>query len=376
MRVLHVTLSFSPGGRREAITTLCAGLAERGIENYLCCLDCLGSTTDVSESLFVDTIELRRRRLLDMAALRRLRHFCLQHGIDIIHTHDAASQTTCALAMPRQNVPLLMSFHRSRNFESARLRDRWRNAMVGLRTSAIVTASTERRQHYRSQNQVPKHKVLLVPFGINLDQFHPDATQRDALHSRLEVPSDNLLVGVIGHFGTEKGVDIAIEAFQNMCRAHPLIKAHLVVLGTGSPERAEFLAGLIDPDLAARIHLVGFQAHPQDWTCGFDVLLHGARIEAFGLVLIEAMACGVPVVAPAVGGISDIVLDRECGRLVAKPDAELLAAALAELLENADQRTRMAHGALRRARQEYDQQRYVQRFENLYLGLLANERPD
>lgn len=371
MKVLHVTLSFSRGGRRQAIVTLCAGLVERGVQNYLCCLDSLGADEAVCAPLFVGTIELHRQRLLDFPAICRLRRFCRQHGIDIIHTHDAASQTTCALAMPGRHTPLLMSFHRSRNFESARSRDRLRNAIVGLRTDAIVTTSEERRQHYRSENHVPARKVLLVPLGIDLERFHPNPAHKAALRSQLKIPTGTLLVGVIGHFGVEKGVDLAVDAFQTMCRMHPGIEADLIVLGTGSPERTEHLSGRIDPALAAHIHLVGFQAQPQRWTCSFDVLLHAARTEAFGLVLIEAMACAVPVVAPAVGGIPDIVRDGECGRLVASPEPELLAAGLADLLMDAGERTRMAQGALQRARDEYSQCRYVERFRNLYQGLLS-----
>lgn len=374
MKVLHTSLSFNAGGRREAIATLCAGLARHGVENYLCCLDSHGSDETLRESLFADCIELGRKRLCDLDALYRLRRFCRLNDIDILHAHDAASQATCALAMPACRVPLLMSFHRTRNFESARARDRLRNALAGLRTAAIVTTSQERHSHYRSHNHVAADKVLLIPLGTDLERFHPNPARKAALRSRLQLPEHGLLVGVIGHFGEEKGVDIAIDAFQILCRRCPRIHPELVVLGEGSRERTDYITAAIDPALAERIHLVGFQAQSQHWTCGFDVLLHAARAEAFGLVLIEAMACGVPVVAPAVGGIPDIVRDRVCGRLVAAPDAKLLAAALADLLVDADERRRLAQGALERASSEYSQHAYVRKFLDLYRSLLARRR--
>lgn len=375
MRVLHVTLSFSAGGRRQAIATLSAGLAQHGVRSYLCCLDEFGASADELDRWFAHSLQLQRRRLLDFAALCRLRQFCQQHHIDVLHAHDAASEFTCTLAMPWSRTPLVMSFHRSLDFESARVSDRVRNAIAGLRASAVVTASEQRRQHYLEQNHVAAHKVVCIPLGIDLQRFRPQPACKQAIRKQLNLSANTLLVGVVGHFGTEKGVDVALDAFQIMCRNYPEIDADLLVLGSGAPERIEHIQRLIDPALRKRVHMLGFQPQPEQWIAAFDVLLHAARTEAFGLVLVEAMACAVPVIAAAVGGIPDIVRDRECGRLLSKPDASLLATALSDLLMDADERARMAQGALQRAVTDFDQHIYVDKFESLYKDLLSKGRP-
>lgn len=376
MKVLHVTLSMYPGGRREAILTLSAGLARRGIECYLCCLDALElDPKGEPPAVFRDSLVLQRSGILDFGALNRLRKFSIRHGIDVLHAHDAASELTCALAMPEPRRPMLMSFHRTRSFESERPRDRFRNAVAGWRAGAIATASTERRKHYLSHNHVPERKVVRIPLGVDLERFRPPDGNRNDMRKELGIEPDCLLVGVMGHFGPEKGVDLAVQAFQAACRAQPDIKAEMLILGTGAPDRVAMIKSLIEPGFAERIHLAGFRPNPQQLLACFDVLLHGARGEAFGLVLIEAMASRVPVIAPAVGGIADIVEHEVSGLLVDRADSELLATALARILTDDGLRQRLADGALARARTEFGSDLYAARFEQLYRDLLAGRAP-
>ncbi|MDZ3822507.1 MAG: glycosyltransferase family 4 protein [Pseudoxanthomonas sp.] len=373
MRVLHVTLSFANGGRREAIAALAAGLAGQGVSSSLCCLDGLDSTP-AERAVFADAFALDRRKLFDLRALRRLARYCADHGIDILHAHDAASEATCALAMPFSGTPLLMSFHRTRNFESARLRDRIRNAVVGLRVGAVVTASRERRDHFIGSNWVSPAKVECIPLGIDLERFAPDPDRRAALRAELDLPDDALLVGCVGHFGPEKGVDLAIDAFQRVLAAHPDQPLHLVVLGRGDPDHERLVRARVRPQAAQRIHFAGFRTDPERWFQGFDVLLHGARHEAFGLVLAEAQACGVPVVAAAVGGIPDVVVDGATGLLAATADAEHLAASLARLLADPPARLAMAAAASRHAATAFSRDRYALNFLALYRRLLDGRR--
>src|SRR5262249_33998676 len=148
MKVLHLTLSFTQGGRRRAITTLAKQLRAQGVGCDLCCLEELGCTPEEAMADFGAVEALHRQSVIDQRALRKLTQFCDQRKIEIIHTHDAASQAMAALVrIWRPRLRLLMTFHRSLGFESSRFRDRVRNALAGLQCGAIVTGSRERRDH-------------------------------------------------------------------------------------------------------------------------------------------------------------------------------------------------------------------------------------
>src|SRR3546814_19001310 len=113
------------------------------------------------------------------------------------------------------------------------------------------------------------------------------------------------------------------------------------------------MRSLVAPEFAARIGFVGFQTDPERWFPGFDVLLHGSRREAFGLVLAEAQACEVPVVAARVGGIPEVVLGRQTGSLTPEATVDALADALEELVADAYRRQAFARKAIEHAHQQF-----------------------
>lgn len=368
MRVLHLTLSYSNGGRREAIAALAHGLRELGVDSHLGCLDEFGSGPG-ERALFDGSFCLDRTSLFDSVARRRLAGYCRRHSIDVVHAHDAASQAMAALAMPWGPPALLMTFHRTRNIETARFRDRVRNAIVGMRVGAVVTASRERRQHYLDHNYFCAGKVSCVPLGIDLGRFRPDPAMRARTRQVAGAGQGTLLVGTVGHFGPEKGVDLAIGAFQAFLRRNPERDARLLVLGRGDADGESTVRSLIAPEFSGRIHVLGFQSAPEHWFPGFDVLLHGARSEAFGLVLAEAQACGVPVAAARVGGIPEVVVDQRTGCLAPVAAIDALADALEDLVADEVRRLAFARQAIEHARARFSQRRYARDYLRIYRRL-------
>jgi glycosyltransferase involved in cell wall biosynthesis len=372
VRVLHVTLSLARGGRRTAIFSLATGLRKAGVSSEICCLDQLGCPPGEVAHLESPVLVLGRRSLLDRDAIRRLSGFCRDRKVDIIHTHDAASQFTAALArlaLPR--TPLLMTFHRSLGMESATLSARLRNALAGWQSAAIITGSEERRAHFIAQNFVAADKVVRIPFGTDLSRFHPDATSRDAIRRELGIAPDILLVGAIGHFGPEKGIDLAIRSFRAMAGRTLPRPVAMIIFGDG--ERREKIEKLVSAEgpSPGSIWLAGFRPDIDRCMASIDVLLHTPRLEAFGLVIIEAMASGLPIVASRVGGIPDLVRDGSTGFLAEPGNCEAHAALLGRLLADPALLSSMGAEARRVALAEYGIDLYAARHLQLYKPLTA-----
>src|SRR3546814_14483625 len=112
--------------------------------------------------------------------------------------------------MPWNCPTVLMTFHRTRSIETAHFRDRVRNALVGLRVAAVVTASQERRQHYIDNNYVSAGKVSCIPLGIELDRFRPDPAMLERTRPLAGADGGTLVLGPVGPFGADRGCHPAI----------------------------------------------------------------------------------------------------------------------------------------------------------------------
>ncbi|WP_431919603.1 glycosyltransferase [Micromonospora wenchangensis] len=218
---------------------------------------------------------------------------------------------------------------------------------------------------------VPRSRMTVVPSGVNLDTFAPlgPAVDRDA---------DRPRVLTVGRLVERKG-------FQTVIRAMALVPdAECVVVG-GPP------AGLLETDpyarrlralagtcgVADRVRLVG--AVPREemgrWYRSADVLVAAPWYEPFGLTPLEAMACGVPVVGTAVGGIRDTVVDGVTGDLVPARDPQALGVALAGLLGDPARRYGYATAALQRARRSYSWATAADRLTEVYAEVAAVRGP-
>ncbi|MDG4798625.1 glycosyltransferase [Micromonospora sp. WMMD1082] len=218
---------------------------------------------------------------------------------------------------------------------------------------------------------VPRSRITVIPSGVNLGTFAPlgPATEREPGRARILT---------VGRLVERKGFQTVVRAM-----AH-VPEAECVVVG-GPP------AGLLEADpyarrlralagscgVADRVRLVG--AVPREemgrWYRSADILVAAPWYEPFGLTPLEAMACGVPVVATAVGGLRDTVVDGVTGDLVPARDPRALGEALRGLLDDRIRRFAYAGAARARVRQHYSWTVTAQRLSEVYAEVAAVRRP-
>jgi glycosyltransferase involved in cell wall biosynthesis len=374
MKVIHLTRSFDAGGRRQVIVGLMEYLTRLGHE---CRVVVLGEDVGRVLEQYDAVATLGRQSLLDRRALGRLAELCRLERIDVIHTHDAASQFFAALLRlrhPRSTPPILMTFHRSLGIESATWRDRLRNRLACAVTGAVVTVSEERRRHFLQQNRVNPRKVVCIPNGIDAERYRRDPAVRDEVRAELGIDEHSIALGAVGHFGPEKGLGVVLCAFRELLAVAPSHDVRLFIAGSGSDGDRQGLEQLAS-ECGGRVKFLGQRNDLPRLYQAFDILLHAPRQEAFGLVVVEAMAAGVPVIATSVGGIPEIIRDGETGRLVA-PDAPAeLAGAAKTLLESLELRREFGKRAAQVARDNFSVELQARRYLRVYDDLLAGRWP-
>ena len=220
-----------------------------------------------------------------------------------------------------------------------------------------------------------QHRLQTIHNGVAPGAFRRgDGPAFRAAHG---LPTEALVVGMCSVFAPWKGHEVLLRAAQTACAARP--ELHVLVVGDdiydtiGHGNRRRELEALARSlGLAARVHFVGFiDAELADAYAAMDIAVHAAtRPEPFGMVVVEAMAGGVPVIASAAGGIPEIVTSPEQGLLVAPGDSGQLATAILRLAADSELRHRMAQRGQERVREAFSARRQADAFTALYAQLL------
>lgn len=283
---------------------------------------------------------------------RNIRGFFGENGpYDVVHSHYWQSGWSGTLLAREFDLPHVVMFHtlgevknRARfGEEEPKLRIRHERT-IARRATAIVTASDHERQLLELYYRADTGRMHSVPCGIDLDLFQP----RDATAARAEigVTGDGPLILWVGRLEKLKGVEILIDAVSQLDRRD------FQVLIVGGDERASALRNELEAQAKAlgigeNVEFRGAVPHDAlpSYYSAADVCVVPSYYESFGLVAVEAMACGTPVVASRVGGLVSTVTDGVTGYLIPWRCPEPFAEKLEVLLGNPELRANFAAAA-------------------------------
>ena len=175
-------------------------------------------------------------------------------------------------------------------------------------------------------------------------------------------------IGFVGRLVAQKGCDLLIAAYARLAAGG--LPARLTIVGDG-PDRSELERRVEDMRLGGSVEFLGFQPDGAALMAEMDIVAVPSRFEPFGIVAVEAMAQGRPVVAAAVGGLTETVVDGTTGRLVPAGDPARLADALADLVRSSALREQMGEAGRERAIALFSPDRVVAAYKNLYRRLSA-----
>jgi len=214
---------------------------------------------------------------------------------------------------------------------------------------------------------------IIIHHGIDTETFKP-ISDKTNLRYELGLP-DRKLVGCFGRIRHQKGVDIFVDAMRKVCTEDPLAVG--IICGQTTTEHRDFekdlRARITGAGLSDRIIFLGTQ--PSDRLpllfAALDVYVAPQRNEGFGLTPIEAMACGVPVIATTAGAFEEMVLNGETGYIVEIEDIKNLTERLIELLSNEPRRKTLAKASIERVAQNFDIKGEAAALVKLYKDLLS-----
>lgn len=295
---------------------------------------------------------------------------------DLIHANYWLSGIAGHNLKHELGLPLVSTFHTlarvkaQAEVEEHGLRGRAETEVVGCCDAILASSELERQQLQRLYGADPLRVEVVAP-GVDHERFSPG--DRHEARAALGVAGGPVVL-FVGRIQPLKGVDVAIETAARLGPATTL----LVVGGPSGPvgeaEMCRLVARVDELGMSDRVRFVPPQPHEglATYYRAADVCLVPSRSESFGLVALEAAACGTPVVAAAVGGLQTLVDDRVTGFLVEGGGSEAFAASTAELLSDPARSARMGAAASVLARR-YSWSITAARLRRLYGDLTARE---
>jgi glycosyltransferase involved in cell wall biosynthesis len=342
------------GGERSLLSVL-DGLCECGFE----CLvtgPVAGALAEAVAAEGATYVPIRlhddRGRRLELSICRqRLRSVISKSRVQLVH---ANSLSTSRLAGPVTADLGLASVGHLRdiiNVSTAVISDMNRH-------TRLLAVSQATRRHWADAG-LEAAKTHVCYNGVDLQRFQPRQSD-GSLHAELGVPAVCPLVGTIGQIGMRKGLHLLAEAAERVVAAIP--DAHFVVVGGRYSQKEEafeyerqLLRRTSARPLAGHFHFLGVRDDVHHLLNEFTILAHAARQEPLGRVLLEAAACGTPVVATDVGGTSEIFPPATSSALLVPPDdAQAMAEAMIALLENEGLRREIGTAAQQRITLAFD----------------------
>lgn len=226
-----------------------------------------------------------------------------------------------------------------------------------LPADAVIAASKEVAERQRRLPGSPP--VHLIRPGIEMPG--PPATPSAVLRERHGIPADAPLVGIVGRLEGWKGQDVFLRAAAALARERPDVR-FAVVGGVEAGETTTFADGLApltrELGVTDRVTFTGSTTDVNSWMHAFDVAVNTSAHEPFGLVVLEALAVGTPVVAFRIGGPAEIIDHSRTGLLVDARTPEGFAAAIGRLVDDPELRLRMGRAGVEDVRSRYARERF------------------
>jgi L-malate glycosyltransferase len=308
----------------------------------------------------------------DLALATRMSEVAAYYQLDLLHVHYAIPHSISAylarqmLAEKNRRLPFVTTLHGTDITLVGLDHSYLPITRFGIDQSDGVTAISNYLRDQTVQQFKVKREIEVIPNFVNCDVYTPlSAEVREAGRAQFAEPGEKILL----HLSNFRPVKRAVDVVEIFARVVEHIPARLLMVGDG-PDRsqAEWLA--TRKGIQERIHFLGKQSSVNDLLPLADLMVMPSEMESFGLAALEAMACKVPSIATAVGGVPELIEDGVNGRLFPVGDVEAMASAAIELLSDDAKHAAMATTARKSAQDRYCASKIIPLYEAYYERVL------
>ncbi len=387
MRIGMFTAAYAPskGGLENAVASLVKGLRDAGHEVFVFAPSYPGWEEKDKNTFRYKGINFTLKGIpyaISIPAISNMENIIWSLNLDIIHSHHPFLLGSEALKYGKKlNIPVVMTYHSKYEdqyyyipFVPEKLGRKIAKKFVHdyCRKCDAIIAPSSAIKRIILENQVKK-PVHIIPSGINIDHFGHEAGKRELIRNKYNIKENEILLITASRIAKEKNIDFLIRAFKIIREKKKNVK--LMIIGDGGV-REELEQMAKEMDLGENIIFTGFLSGDDmaSYYQSGDIFIFASLTETQGLVAVEAMAAGLPVVAVRASGIEDMVKNGQDGILTDNIEDNFAENAI-KLIEDAELRKKMSANAKINS-QEFAISPWINKIVTLYKDLIEKRKDD
>ena len=365
-KVAFVCFSSSLGGLELSTLRLARAMGRKGVSVFVV----VPHSSALEERALKNGLRILplslRLKYGDLAASVRLGRFFNQQNIDVavlMQSKDIHIASFASFIHPQTKLVFYQQMDSGYNKRDLV------HSMVFSRLSLWISLTQGMMNKVLKFTRMPVEKVRVVPLGTDLDEFNPKHFGKSAARKSFALPQNRRIVGVLGRLDAQKGQETLLRSIPEVIKNHPNVL--FVIAGDETAGETGYKAHLEDLcctlKIERHVRFLPFTDDVPRFMATLDVFVLPSFAETFGLVVLEAMAMKLPIIATNAGGLPEIITNNKTGLLIEPKDSTALAGAVHRILGNKSLSIALAQSARKEALKRYDFEICV---DNL-IGLLA-----
>jgi glycosyltransferase involved in cell wall biosynthesis len=300
--------------------------------------------------------------------LRTLMRIARKQKVDVVAAHLYGSAVYCSLAGILAGIPVISILHGQSDVPRAARLSGAKAALVRRGSRKVVFVSDALREDLGTRLRFPTSRSVVIPNGVDTVRFQPGRDR--TVRGEIGISDDTILVGAVGNIRRPKAYEVLLQAAHELTARSD--RFHFAIAGEiGGTLGAELLQLRQRLGLERRVTFLGLRSDVVTVLRNLDIFALSSRTEGFSIACIEAMACGVPVVATRSGGPEQILENERSGLLVPVDNPAALAAAIERLASTPALADSLRNAASARVQEHFSLQTMLSRYETLLANAAA-----
>lgn len=374
IKVLHIITKFAVGGAQENTIFTCSMLNKNLFDSSILC----GTEKDEEGNLinaakykkiplfFIPELVRRTNPVKDIIALIKIKKLIQMGKFDIVHTHSSKAGILGRIAARIAKTPVIIHTAHGWNFHDF-MNAPQKNFIVlceriaGKFTDKIILVTKEDIKKGLKEGIENRDKYIVIRSGIDLEQFNPRNCNVE-LKRELGIKKEEKVIGTVARLSPQKNIKDFVKIAHKV--SGTLKNTKFLVVGDGK-ERKSIEATIKEMHLEEKVYITGLRNDIPEIFSIFDVFVLTSLWEGLPRTVVEALACGVPVVANAVDGVKEIIRDGDNGYLVRPKDVDSAAKKVIQILSNRDTAERIRSKTMK-GLEEFSIKKMVSSIAKLY----------